>query len=72
MAKTLNYNGVPIWALVFYLMRCVLYTEAAQLAQSNADAFNKFDKNSRLHRTFCKIRWVFVTQRVAGTDFVRF
>lgn len=45
MAKTLNYNGVPIWALVFYLMRCGLYTEAAQLAQSNAEAFNKFDKN---------------------------
>ncbi|GEQ68548.1 hypothetical protein JCM33374_g2216 [Metschnikowia sp. JCM 33374] len=45
MAKTLNYNGVPIWALVFYLMRSGLYTEAVDLTKANAEAFNKFDKN---------------------------
>ncbi|OBA20393.1 NIC-domain-containing protein [Metschnikowia bicuspidata var. bicuspidata NRRL YB-4993] len=45
MERTLNYNGVPIWALVFYLMRSGLYAEAVDLTQANEEAFNKFDKN---------------------------
>ncbi|KAM9934292.1 hypothetical protein OXX80_006110 [Metschnikowia pulcherrima] len=45
MEKTLNYNGVPIWALVYYLLRSGLYAEAVELTSANAEAFNKFDKN---------------------------
>lgn len=43
--KTLNVNGVPIWALIFYLFRSGLYNDALQLVNSNRDAFTKFDKN---------------------------
>lgn len=45
MQKTLNFNGVPIWALLFYLLRCGLYEEAIALTESNKDAFVKFDRN---------------------------
>lgn len=43
--KTLNINSVPIWALIFYLLRSGLYNEAVELVNSNRDSFNKFDKN---------------------------
>lgn len=43
--KTLNINSVPIWALIFYLLRSGLYNEAVDLVNSNRDSFNKFDKN---------------------------
>ncbi|CAK7902425.1 nucleoporin Nic96p [[Candida] anglica] len=43
--NTLNYNGVPIWALIFYLIRAGLYQEALEVVSKNASAFNKFDKN---------------------------
>ncbi|RKP32102.1 NIC-domain-containing protein [Metschnikowia bicuspidata] len=45
MTKTLNFNGVPIWALLFYLIRCGLYQEAITLTNTNKDAFDKFDRN---------------------------
>lgn len=43
--KTLNINGVPIWALIFYLMRSGSYTAALNLTRENKEAFDKFDKN---------------------------
>lgn len=43
--QTLNVNGVPIWALIFYLLRSGLYKDALELASQNKDLFNKFDKN---------------------------
>lgn len=43
--QTLNVNGIPIWALIFYLMRGGLYNDALELAVQNKDLFNKFDKN---------------------------
>lgn len=45
MKRTLNINGVPIWALLFYLMRSGLYAEAIELTTANRDAFDKFDSN---------------------------
>lgn len=45
MEKTLTVNGVPIWALVFYLLRSGLYSEAVELTIANKDAFDKFDTN---------------------------
>lgn len=45
MKRTLNINGVPIWALLFYLMRSGLYAEAIELTTVNRDAFDKFDSN---------------------------
>lgn len=45
MDKTMSINGVPIWALIFYLMRSGLYAEAVELTTSNKHAFEKFDKN---------------------------
>lgn len=45
MKRTLNVNGVPIWALLFYLMRSGLYAEAIELITVNRDAFDKFDSN---------------------------
>lgn len=45
MERTLNINGVPIWALVFYLLRSGLYAEAVELTLSHKDAFDKFDTN---------------------------
>lgn len=43
--NTASFNGVLIWALLFYLMRCGLYEDALQLANSNKEVFEKFDKN---------------------------
>lgn len=43
--KTLNVNGVPIWALIFYLLRGGLHQDALELVTRNRDVFNKFDKN---------------------------
>lgn len=43
--KTMNINGVPIWALIFYLMRSGSYAAALNLTRENQEAFNKFDKN---------------------------
>lgn len=45
MSKTLSFNGVPIWAVLFYLLRCGLYEEAIALTETNKDAFDKFDRN---------------------------
>lgn len=45
LERTLQVNGVPIWALVYYLMRSGLYSEAVQLADSKRELFDKFDKN---------------------------
>lgn len=45
MKRTLNINGVPIWAVLFYLMRSGLYAEATELTTANKDAFDKFDSN---------------------------
>lgn len=45
MKRTLNFNGIPIWALLFYLLRSGLYEEAVTLTQANKDAFDKFDRN---------------------------
>lgn len=45
LKRTLNVNGVPIWALLFYLMRSGLYAEAIELTTVNRDAFDKFDSN---------------------------
>ncbi|KAI5960652.1 NIC96 [Candida pseudojiufengensis] len=43
--KTLLVNGVPIWALIYYLMRAGLYEDADNLVYKNRQLFNKFDKN---------------------------
>lgn len=45
MSKTLNFNGVSIWALLFYLIRCGLYEDAIALTKSGREAFDKFDRN---------------------------
>lgn len=45
MNTTLNVNGVPIWALVYYLLRSGLYSEAYELVNSHKELFEKFDKN---------------------------
>lgn len=45
MKRTLIYNGTPIWALLYYLMRSGLYEEAVNLTKSNRAAFDKFDQN---------------------------
>lgn len=45
MAQTLNVNGVPIWALIYYLLRSGLYSEAVELANNHKELFEKFDKN---------------------------
>lgn len=45
MKRTLNINGVPIWTLLFYLMRSGLYAEAIELTTANRDSFDKFDSN---------------------------
>lgn len=45
MERTLNINGVPIWALLFYLLRSGLYEDAIELTKANKDAFDKFDSN---------------------------
>lgn len=45
MERTLNVNGVPIWALLFYLLRSGLYDEAIELTKANKHAFDKFDSN---------------------------
>lgn len=42
---TLNVNGTPIWALIFYLLRSGLYNEALDVIERNKDLFEKFDKN---------------------------
>lgn len=43
--QTLQVNGVPIWALIYYLMRSGLYNEAVQLTNQRRELFEKFDKN---------------------------
>ncbi|WPK25229.1 hypothetical protein PUMCH_002535 [Australozyma saopauloensis] len=45
MSTTLNFNGVPIWALLYYLLRSGLYEDAIALMNTNKDAFDKFDRN---------------------------
>lgn len=45
MERTLNVNGVPIWALLYYLLRSGLCTEAVELILANKGAFDKFDTN---------------------------
>lgn len=45
MERTLNVNGVPIWALLFYLLRSGLYDDAVELTKANKNAFDKFDSN---------------------------
>lgn len=49
--RTLNVNGVPIWALIFYLLRSGLYIEALELVNTNRDSFSKFDKNFPIYLT---------------------
>ncbi len=44
-ASTLVVNGVPIWALIFYLLRAGLYHEANDVVTNNHSSFHKFDKN---------------------------
>lgn len=43
--KTLKVNGTPIWALIYYMMRAGLYSDALELVLSNRELFEKFDKN---------------------------
>lgn len=43
--KTLIVNGVPVWALIFYMMRAGLYQETLQLVTEHQGKFNKFDRN---------------------------
>ena len=45
VSKTLNVNGVPIWALIYFLLRAGLYNDAIALTDLNWDIFSKFDKN---------------------------
>ncbi|KAK6465116.1 Nup93/Nic96-domain-containing protein [Scheffersomyces coipomensis] len=45
LSKTLNVNGTPIWALIFYLLRSGSYDEVLDLTIKNRDIFNKFDSN---------------------------
>lgn len=55
MERTLHYNGTPIWALLFYLLRSGLYAEAVELTETNQEAFDKFDKNFPIYlRQFIK------------------
>lgn len=44
-SNTLTINGVPIWALIFYLLRAGLYHELNEIVFKNQASFNKFDKN---------------------------
>lgn len=43
--NTLNVNEVPLWALIFYLLRAGLYQDALLLTNQNKDLLNKLDKN---------------------------
>ncbi|KAI5953823.1 NIC96 [Candida margitis] len=43
--KTLLVNGTPIWALIYYLMRSGLYSDASDIVNQNGELFNKFDRN---------------------------
>lgn len=45
LKRTLQVNGVPIWALVYYLMRSGLYSEVVQLTDTRRELFEKFDRN---------------------------
>lgn len=55
MNRTLIFNGIPIWALLFYLLRSGLYEEAVTLTQTNSDAFDKFDRNLPIYlRSYVK------------------
>ncbi|KAK6204411.1 Nup93/Nic96-domain-containing protein [Scheffersomyces amazonensis] len=45
LSRTLNVNGTPIWALIFYLLRSGSYNDALDLTIKNRDVFNKFDSN---------------------------
>ncbi|GMM33257.1 linker nucleoporin [Saccharomycopsis crataegensis] len=38
-------NDVPIWALIFYLIRAGCYTEALEVAEESASIFKKIDSN---------------------------
>lgn len=44
-SNTLLINGVPIWALIFYLLRSGLYYELNDIVAKNQSSFDKFDKN---------------------------
>ncbi|CCE62717.1 hypothetical protein TPHA_0D00740 [Tetrapisispora phaffii CBS 4417] len=37
-------NGIPIWALIFYLLRAGLHQEALEVAINNHSSFNKVEK----------------------------
>lgn len=43
--KVLNVNGIPIWCLIYYLLRCGLGDDALKYVWGNLEAFDKFDKN---------------------------
>lgn len=45
MDRTLNFNGTPIWAVLLYMLRSGLYSDAIELTNTNKDAFVKFDEN---------------------------
>ncbi|EGV65859.1 NIC-domain-containing protein [Yamadazyma tenuis ATCC 10573] len=47
--KTLKVNGTPIWALIYYMLRSGLYSEALEMVLSNRELFEKFDKNFPLY-----------------------
>lgn len=42
---TLVVNGVPVWALIFYMMRAGLYEEALGVINEYGSLFQKFDTN---------------------------
>lgn len=41
----LKVNGLPIWTIIYYLLRSGLYSEVVKFVNDNSDVFNKFDKN---------------------------
>lgn len=43
--KTLTANGIPVWAIVFYLFRCGLYQDALHFVDTNRQLFNMLDTN---------------------------
>lgn len=49
LKRTLQVNGVPVWALIYYLLRSGLYSDAVQFANLRRELFEKFDKNFPLY-----------------------
>lgn len=47
--KTLRVNGQPIWAIIYYLLRCGLFNDALHLTLSHREIFDKFDQNFPLY-----------------------